>query len=397
MSGPDGIDERFGTLVGELRSGEATASPELRDRVRAIARREPEPPAARLRARLPRRRLTLVLAPLCALVAAAVGVGVFTAGENRPVAVYVGAGRSTSNLTHDRGIPAKVAGTGRFKSGLARSPKFTNSPTPSNTRAGSGSALQTFTPKTTNALGRNAYNITQGRIPDAIPPSGSRAQYYAVDLSLRVSDLSDSTRQAINLTRGWGGYVVSVDSGADRKAGTAYIVVRVPITKVQTALAKLSGLGTILANHVSIQDVQVQLNQRFSRMQALRVQITKLRQKLTNPSLTQSQKDFFQAAINQREGAITNLQKLQTAQETKASFATIRLDLETKKAAVAGPPGKQSQIGRALHNIGRVLVVEAEVLLYVLLIGAPFAVLAALVWMGRRGLRRRSEDQLLAR
>jgi len=37
MSGPDGIDERFGTLVGELRSGEVTASPELRERVRAIA------------------------------------------------------------------------------------------------------------------------------------------------------------------------------------------------------------------------------------------------------------------------------------------------------------------------------------------------------------------------
>jgi Domain of unknown function (DUF4349) len=167
--------------------------------------------------------------------------------------------------------------------------------------------------------------------------------------------------------------------------------------KIQTALQKLSGLGTILANHVSIQDIQVQLNQRYSRMQALRVQITNLRKKLTDPSVTQSQRDFFQAAINQREGAIANLQQVQKAQETRASFATVELNLETKKAAVAGPRGKQSQIGRALHNIGRVLVVEAEVLLYVLLIGAPFVVLAALLWWGRRGLRRRSEEELLAR
>src|SRR5689334_22238328 len=103
MSGPDGIDERFGTLVGELRSGEATASPELRDRVRAIARREPEPPAARLRARLPRRRLTLVLAPVCALVAAAVGVGVFTSGGgNKPLAVH------GVRLTRAPGVPPQV-------------------------------------------------------------------------------------------------------------------------------------------------------------------------------------------------------------------------------------------------------------------------------------------------
>jgi hypothetical protein len=132
-------------------------------------------------------------------------------------------------------------------------------------------------------------------------------------------------------------------------------------------------------------------------MQALRVQVTKLRGKLTDPNLTQSQRNFFEAAISQRQGALANLQQLQNAQKTRASFATVSLDLQTKKAAAAAPPSKPGQIGRALHNIGRVLVVEAEVLLYVLLIGAPFAVLAALLWMSRRGLRRRSEDQLLAR
>jgi hypothetical protein len=44
-----------------------------------------------------------------------------------------------------------------------------------------------------------------------------------------------------------------------------------------------------------------------------------------------------------------------------------------------------------------VLVTEAEILLYVLLIGAPFAILAALLWMGRRSFRRRSDEELLAR
>src|SRR5579859_1049581 len=363
MSGPDGIDERFGTLVGELRSGEATASPELRERVRAIATREPEPPAVMRWCRLPRRRVTLVLVPACALVAAAVGVGVFTSGGGqRSADVQAGV---RANLV----VPARSAGTGRSR------------PQPH--------SLPITAQK---AAGLSPYTKT----PSSPPPSGSRAQNYAVDLTLRVSDLSGTTKQAINLTRGWGGYVVNVDSGADRKSGTAYIVLRIPIVKIQTALAKLTGLGTILANHVSIQDVQVQLNKRYSRMQALRVKIAALRGKLTDPNLTQSQKDFFNAQIAERQGLIANLQQLQQAQETKASFATVGLDLETKKAAAA-VPGKQGQIGRALHNIGRVLVVEAEILLYVLLIGAPFAALAALLWFSRRGMRRRSEEQLLAR
>ena len=380
MSGPDGVDERFSTLVGELRSGEVTASPELRERVRAIATREPEPPAIARRLRVPRRRLTLVLVPAGALVAAAVGIGLLTSGGGNRRAVYYGA-------VHLQPNRAQRSGSGSANYGRLMPPLLPHAHSlPIKGGRPADLSLGRAKPE-----GLNAYN------ENAIPPSGSRAQNYAVDLTLRVANLSDTTKQAINLTRGWGGYVVSVDAGSDRKAGTAYIVVRIPIVKIQTALARLSGLGTILANHTSIQDVQVQLNQRYSRMQALRVKITNLRKKLTDPSLTQSQRDFFQAAINQREGAIADLQQLQNAQENRASFATVSLDLETKKAATVAPPSKPSQIGRALHNIGRVLVVEAEVLLYVLLIGAPFAVLAALLWMSRRGLRRRSEEQLLAR
>src|SRR5712691_2343664 len=87
MSGPDVIDGRFDDLVREVRSGEVTASPELRERVRAIVEREPEPPLAtgQLRARWRRvgrrRRVGLALVPVAGILAAAVGVGVFTSGS----------------------------------------------------------------------------------------------------------------------------------------------------------------------------------------------------------------------------------------------------------------------------------------------------------------------------
>src|SRR5690242_12456639 len=172
MSGPDGIDERFGTLMGELRSGEATASPELRERVRAISSRKPEPPAARLRGRLPRRRLTLVLVPVCALVAAAVGVGVLTSG---------GGGQKTA-LHGNAEKLERAAGAGM----LAPPPR----PPRPHSMAITGGQRADFT--RSKSAGLNAYTPS----PYA-PPSGSRHQNYAVDLTMRVSNLSDTTKQAI--------------------------------------------------------------------------------------------------------------------------------------------------------------------------------------------------------
>jgi len=375
MSGPDGIDERFGTLVGELRSEEQTASTELRERVRAIAARGPEPPATTRRDRFPRRRLALVLVPVCALVAVAVGAGLLTSGSSTP-----------SRRAFDTLMPGKTSGSGGSSQhgaafqGVTKPPAIRSLPVVKSPYTGP------------QQPGLNAYALQ-----DTPAPSGSRHQLYTADLRLRVSDLSATTKQAIRLTRGWGGYVISVDYGSAQKAGEAYLVVRVPIAKVQTAVARLTALGSIVADHVSIQDVQNQLNHRYSRMQALRVKITKLRGKLTDQSLTQSQREFFQAAIAQNQAALVNLEQQQQSQMTRTSFATVSLDLQTKKAAAVPPPSGPGRIGQALSDIGHVLLVEAEVLLYVLLIGAPFVILGVLLWLSRRTLRRRSEDELLAR
>lgn len=357
MSAPDGIDERFGTLLGELRSGEAAAGPELRERVRAIATRGPEPPARRWGRRLPRFRLALVLVPLIAALALAVGLGAFSSSGSSP--------------------PQKLAGGVAHGSGATASHE---PPLPLTTRTAMPPSLhRSDAPKAAQ-----------------LAPSGSRAQLYSADLRLRVSDLSGTTKQAIRLTRSFGGYVLSVDYGSAQQAGEASLVLRVPIVEVQTALAKLTALGSILADHVSIQDVQGQLNRRFARIADLRARIASLQAKLANTGLTADERAFFAAAIANRQALLARLQSQQTAEKTRAGFATVALDLQTRKAAVVAP-SKPSRIGRALHNIGRVLVVEAEILLYVLLIGAPFVVLAALIWATRRGWRRRSEEQLLAR
>src|SRR5438105_218459 len=117
MSGPDGIDERFGTLMGELRSGEVAASPELRERVRAITERKPEPPAIARFGRFRRRQLGFVLVPVAAGLAAAVGVGVFsslgTSSKQKHVVLGANFAPTTHRSNHARGMfkapPSKPA------------------------------------------------------------------------------------------------------------------------------------------------------------------------------------------------------------------------------------------------------------------------------------------------
>jgi len=180
MSGPDGIDERFGTLVGELRSGEQTASPELRERVRTIAARGPEPPGARPARRdwFPRRRAVLVLAPVCALVAVAVGAGLLTSGGGGSGARTAKDGLTPASLPPASDQNVATGGTAQAELAPLAKPQL---------------------PATGPQLpGANAFS-------DAPAPSGSRHQLYSADLRLRVSDLSGTTKQAIGLTRGWGG------------------------------------------------------------------------------------------------------------------------------------------------------------------------------------------------
>src|SRR5712692_4279458 len=124
MSVPDVIDERFDDLVRELRSGEVTASPELRERVRAIVEREPEPPLAtrQLRARWRRtgrrRRIGLALVPVACILAAAVGVGVFTSGSTHS---WQAVQKSADSLRAVKQARLHV-GSGHARGGIPSSP-----------------------------------------------------------------------------------------------------------------------------------------------------------------------------------------------------------------------------------------------------------------------------------
>jgi hypothetical protein len=357
MSSPDRIDERFGGLVRELRSGSVAASPELRERVRAIAAKAPD----RTRPvpywqRFPLPRAALVLAPAVVLVGLGVAVigGVRSSGS-QPVAAdqpTIGAPFSAYDRRREnRGAPAG---------------------------APSHSAAETAT----------------------APPPSKRLQDYRVNMRVRVSGLdalSKATVRAMRVTRSLGGYVASVRySSPSTRHGDAVLVLRVPIANVQRAVLAYAGLGTLVAQDFSVIDLEKRYTGQVERSAKLRALIAKLEARLETEALT----DVERARIRQElEGARATLTVLTRETKTtlnRARLATARLSLTTFQERKQEPAVPPSRFDRMLDDVGSVLVHEAVWALYAVFVAGPFLLLGLLALAVARAGRRRVERRLLA-
>ena len=219
--------------------------------------------------------------------------------------------------------------------------------------------------------------MSSGRSAASPVAPAKRAQRYSAQITLRVKNLSDVTQDALRQTRSLGGYVRTVDYGEGRGEGTARLVVRVPIGRVQTAILRFSELGTILDQHVSVRDVQPGLDRRFARIAELRRAI---------PTLSG---DDLAAAQAELEA----LQTAQARERRQASFATVSLALTTaEKEVVPTPPGR---IERAFERASDVLAAEAVAVVYAGVVAAPFILLGLVLVIAVRAARSRSDKRLL--
>jgi uncharacterized protein DUF4349 len=337
-------------ILNELRSARITASPELRVRVRELA--AAAPPAAPLRRELPWRRLSLVLVPACVAVAlaGALAAGLATSGK-----------KSVGEALRREAAPARTVPSAQPDTSLA----------PLHAKAVSGSSGA------------------------GLPTTPGRAQLYEAEVTLKVKDLSAATKRALRLTRSFNGYVRSVEYGSGAERGSAYLVLRVPVGSVQDAIVSFSALGEILDQHVSIQDVQPQLDKRFRAMQTLRDAIAKLQAQLESPTLSAEERKTLENELVSSRRQLLVLQRAQARLQRQTSFATVSIDLRSTDKAVA-PPHDPGRIGRALDRSGSILLDEVKVVVYVLIVGAPLLALAALGLGALRLYRRRTATRLLS-
>jgi Domain of unknown function (DUF4349) len=360
----------FDDLARKLQAARPEASDELRERVLGLARTEP------LQERPRRFRLTSFLVPAlgAATVVAFVAVGVTTfRGPGGDPADREAAGGGA-----DVAAAETVASLEAFDS------------------AEEGAADSAAPP-----AGTRQRSAAQGAPAETLPPSGNRLQEYRADLRVRVADLdelSETTAAAMRIARSLGGYVVSAQLttpvGSD---GDSELVVRVPVTKVQDAIARFSGLGVLVAQDIAIQDLQGQANRQDEQIEALRRTIATLERALEAPDLTPEERADLERRIANADRSLKQAQRARAATERRGSLARVGLTLTTREEGQALPPPPPGDFEQTLRDALGALEQVVAWALAALIVASPFLALTALLVALEARRRRRAEERLLQR
>lgn len=348
MSQPDLADPRFADIVRELRETAPVAPDALRRRVDEAARSQQ--PSRQLPVIGLRRALVIAAA-------AAVALSLAVAGINSLRNV----GDSRNSAVSEKALSVRAPST----VGRTRQP---------------ARGERVF----------KAYDTLEGARAATLPP-GRRLQDYHAEMRLRVKNaeaLDLATKRAMRETRRLGGFVSSINFGTrPADEGDARLVLRVPIRKIQQAVATFSDLGTIVSQRVVISDLQPQADRLSREIERLVRRVAELRAK---GSLTfEEQRELAKA-----EHRLDTLKRQRAGLVRQASYATVSLDLTTAKPAEKRE--EPSAFRTFLDDAGSILATQLLWLLYALVVAGPFLLLASLVLMAERTRRRRANDALLA-
>jgi hypothetical protein len=216
--------------------------------------------------------------------------------------------------------------------------------------------------------------------------SSSRLQRQDVSMRLRVDDLSRATQSVVRHTIRLGGYVASANYGTNEARGGSLLQLRVPVANVQKAIARFTDLGTILAQQISVVDLQAGVD-RINRRLAAQLKVIETLE--AKSDLTAAERARLEAARR----TVRQLTRGRTSLERQGAYARFSLQLTTEKAAEKQEaPGR---FDRFWGDAGDILGKEAIGVLYALVIVGPFAILAALALFGERARRRRADHRLL--
>jgi hypothetical protein len=220
-----------------------------------------------------------------------------------------------------------------------------------------------------------------------------------VRLGVRVKDLSKATTAAMRWTRAHGGYVASVsyDTPKPGARGEAELILRVPVSQVQQAMTRFAGLGTLTSQHTSIQDLQGTVNAQTKRIITLNRRIAAILKALEQTQTVETTARL-QAELAARRQELAGVKAAKRATVVKGRLSRIYLTLTTKAAKkhVVAPPSKPGRIERRLDAAGDVLARELAILLYALVVVAPFVLIGAAWLVGMRAVKRRADRRLLA-
>jgi hypothetical protein len=207
-----------------------------------------------------------------------------------------------------------------------------------------------------------------------------------VDLEVGEGELNKVINQATDVVvRAKGIYMGSSTAVPAGEPASGQVTFRVPVDAFEPVLRQLKGLGTYRGEESSTDDVTTQYVDLTGQLAAWRAQervylrLLDRARSVTDVIAVQNQLQQVQSNIERLQGQLKHL-------EDQSSFSTIVLRLTEPGAG--GPAAPQGRLARAWATAVNGLGVMAAAVLVAVVWLIPIAVLAGLVLLGVRALRR---------
>lgn len=210
------------------------------------------------------------------------------------------------------------------------------------------------------------------------------------EIVLAVDDPVAAAEAVASLATEFGGSVEqrTVDRGAEGRAQTAQLRLRVPEAELDAAIERISKVGAVRHETRSEQDVTLARGDLQARVAALGTSVDRLQQLLGSAAST-TELIEVERALSERQQELDGLRAQLDLLEDRVALATVDVSLTTDEAIPGGPGTFWEGLvlgARALAAAAAGALVVAGILLPWAGIGA---VLALVVWVVVRGIRRR--------
>jgi Domain of unknown function (DUF4349) len=212
-----------------------------------------------------------------------------------------------------------------------------------------------------------------------------------VDLEVDEGQLDETINKASDaVVKAKGIYVGSSTSVPSGEPASGQVTFRVPVDAFESVLRELKGLGTYRGEQSSTEDVTNQYVDLNGQLAAWRAQervylrLLDRARSVTDVIAVQNQLQQVQSNIERLQGQLDQL-------EDQSSFSTIVLQISEPGAAAGQPQGR---LARAWATAVNGLGVMAAATLVAVVWAIPVAILAVLVLLGLRTLRRPRPDVL---
>jgi hypothetical protein len=232
--------------------------------------------------------------------------------------------------------------------------------------------------------------------PGPAAPAQQRRVERSTRLELTTTDVQAASDGVVRATQASGGFVQSSQVATGDGRSTASFVLRVPTSRLDDALTRLSKLGHVKSLQQSADDITNVYNGASARLAEARAERRGLLRALSKATTAQ-EISSLRARIADNRRTLQRNQREFDAVRNRANYATIGVEVTgvaRKHAAV--PSGGSWTPGDAAHDAVRVLEVSAGVALIALAVLVPLTLVLAAGGFAAFALRRRRREAALS-